>query len=665
MIGGNGNGGSGNPNGGNGSGGNGPGGGNNGMTQAPPAKCAGGVENATATAIDFSNNLVASPSPPGGLTPASAPQIVVFGWDDVESTEGITFVNTLYGSLMNPDGSKSHCNLNPNACYGEGGAPPVGKYTCGNGTLSLTKDMVTLPSFDMGNHTIDHLEGYEALGGWSGIPAEWKDTVNGGWKFTNDKGPGLFIDQPTWTGVISANDAELKSLYGTGVGKTITIGGFRAPRLEINDAGLNAMKAFGYTYDQDLEEIMPEGFSDAAIAIDTPGKKGFNWIPWPYTLDNGSPGIWNQQADDATINYISNYPTGLWEIPVYQVYVPSANGLGKAIADSMLKSDNPMSCVFPPDTAADQKQHCYLGAGELSPGDSVKEVTAFDFNTFIYSRMTADQWLAVMKHSFLLRYYGNRAPLTYGAHPVEYTAPYDSYTLMVQANNYGYRDVLTYTTYDKRQMAMQSFINWIKNDPVLSQDTYFLSAAQLAAYMKAPFDKAGKPATADTVATPDSNGIFKRLTWVNRGAMVTVVDGNTADIVFPVSTAAAAPVSVAAGVAAGSLKNLSHIDIKYTTDVPFRIRLLPADGSPTMTVLLAGVGGDRTARIRVKDFMPGPEATAAQVTAAGLVGGDYMAKVAGIAFESAATAVTGGKMFTTHIDQLTLHGADTTALCTQ
>ncbi len=198
-----------------------------------------------------------------------------------------------------------------------------------------------------------------------------------------------------------------------------------------------------------------------------------------------------------------------------------------------------------------------------------------------------------------------------------------------------------------------------------SKDTYFLSAAQMAAYMKAPFDKAGKPATADAVATPDSNGVFKRLTWVSRGATIAATDGNTADVTFPVSTAAAAPVSVVAGVVAGSLKTLSHIDIKYTSDVPFRVRLLTSDGAPSMAVLLAGVGGDRTARIRVKDFAPGPEATAQQVTAAGLITGDYMAKVTGIAFESAATAVTGAKAFKTHIDQLTLHGADTATLCTQ
>jgi hypothetical protein len=34
---------------------------------------------------------------------------------------------------------------------------------------------------------------------------------------------------------------------------------------------------------------------------------------------------------------------------------------------------------------------------------------------------------------------------------------------------------------------------------------------------------------------------------------------------------------VAAGVTPGSMKNVTHIDVKYTTDVPIRIRLMTGD----------------------------------------------------------------------------------------
>src|SRR5262249_22060826 len=280
--------------------------------------------------------------------------------------------------------------------------------------------------------------------------------------------------------------------------------------------------AIGYTYDQNLEELLPEGYVSAAIAVDTAGKKGFNWIPWPYTLDNGSPRILVQQAGGDK-KYVAKYPTRAWEGPVYQLLVPPTEG--KAIADAMLASDK--DCTFPDGTPNDQMTHCYLSDGELSPGESVKEVTSFDFNTFVYSRMTPAQWLTVMKHSFLLRYYGNRAPLTYGAHPIEYTFPYDSFTLgkpgcndaptctfdpsgnpnnCCQANNFGYRDVVSHSTYTTRQKAMTDFVNWIKGDSTLSKDTYFMSAKQLVDYMKKPFDKSGNAVGADMVATNDSNG---------------------------------------------------------------------------------------------------------------------------------------------------------------
>jgi hypothetical protein len=643
-------------NGGGGGGGNGGGAGGGGGGGAPPPDCTGDGTDAPATPLDFANNLIASPSAPGNLAPANAPQIIVFGWDDVESDAGIAFVNTLLGGITNPDGGKGGANVNPNACYAEGwNNPTPGAYVCGNGTLANVRGDVTKEGFDMGNHTVDHLE---ATSTWSGIPSAMKDPMTMGWLFSSDGfGPGIALNVQDWQTVLNANDVELKNLF-----HVTAIQGFRAPRLEINDNGLNALKAVGYQYDETLEEILPDGFTDAAIAVDSGAQKGFNWVPWPYTLDNGSPGIWNQQASGGDKKWVTNYPTGIWEVPVYQVYVPNKDGLGKTIADAMLAADQ--DCTFPPGTPADQMKHCFLSDGELNPGDTVKEVTSFDFNTFIYSRFTAAQWLTVLKHTFLSRYYGNRAPLTYGAHPIEYTDPYDSYTLSVQANNYGYRNVLKYNTYPQRQQAMTDFVNWIKSDPSLSKDTYFLSAKQLVDYMKNPFDKTGAKVTADAVASPDSNGLFSRLGWTGDGATINVVNGNSADIVFNVTTVDS-PVSVKAGIKSGALAGVSHIDIKYSTEVPFRVRLLTSGGAISTTVLLAGVGGDRLARIRIKDFFPGPEATASEVGGAGLVDGGYMGQVEGIAFESAATAVTGAKSFNTHIQQITLHGVKTSDLCSK
>jgi hypothetical protein len=374
------------------------------------------------------------------------------------------------------------------------------------------------------------------------------------------------------------------------------------------------------------------------------------------------------------------------------VYVPSKGGLGTTIANRMLAAD---MCTPPAGMTMPSPGHCFLSPGELAPGQAETEVTAFDFNTFIYCRMQPSEWLTTMQHTFLLRYYGSRAPLTYGAHPLEYTQPYDSFTLgspgcdasttcayaagnpnnCCQANNWAYRDVTKNSTYTTRQMAMKQFVQWVTTTAPFNTDTYFMSFADLAAYMQHPFDKTGAAVQADSVASPDSNGLFSRLGWSGQGATITPNSGNSATITFTIATPAsgdAPDVSyVEAGLTAGALQNVSHIDIQYNTQVPFRIRLLTSDGSTTVTALLAGVGSDRLARIRIKDFFPGPEASESQVATMPLVDSSYMAKVNGIAIESAATMVapsgspasfTGGS-FTTTIKQITLHGVDSSSLC--
>jgi len=66
------------------------------------------------------------------------------------------------------------------------------------------------------------------------------------------------------------------------------------------------------------------------------------------------------------------------------------------------------------------------------------------------------------------------------------------------------------------------------------------------------------------------------------------------------------------------------------------------------------VGGERKARIRIKDFTPDPYADEAAVTSAGFVDAAYMAKVTGIAFESAATI--DRTKFTFKLKRIIVHG---------
>jgi hypothetical protein len=195
-----------------------------------------------------------------------------------------------------------------------------------------------------------------------------------------------------------------------------------------------------------------------------------------------------------------------------------------------------------------------------------------------------------------------------------------------------------------------------------------MSGKQLVAYMKAPFDKHGTPVAQDTLATPAANDLFAKYpNWrvdkdtLGSDAMVKVVDRNTMTIDFKVGPKNVAMdlypfVDVATAFPAGTFTNVSHIDIVYETTAPFRIRLLTdeATGPLPMQVLLAGVGGQRVARIRVKDFSPDPYADPAKLATAGFVDSAYMSKVIGIAFESA--SVKDNTSFQVKIKQIHVHG---------
>ena len=592
--------------------------------------------------IDFSNNLFPSPAPPGSLTPANAPQIIVFGWDDcaftgdhpgdaAENDNGMNFIAKTFGAITNPNGKKAGITFYQNGAYLPNGEPggPWGSET--NLMLAAGQELVAL-GFEVGNHTFDHLE---INGTWGKIPSQYKMGSLGGWTAS----VGTLLDEATWKNVvIGINGTLLKTSYGL----SGNVSGFRAPRLEINDDGLNAAKALGYQHDTNMEEGQQWEY---VSAVTRPGTDtaGFDWVTWPYTLDNGSPGVWQTQ-DFGEKAYIENFPKGLWEVPVYMLYVPD-DGLQATIATRM-KTEITME-----DTS-------WIG-------DKVREITAFDFNTFLYARLKQAEWVKIMKWTFLTRYNGNRAPMTFGAHPEEFSARYDTEVLS-QANNADFQDVLTYNTYKQRKAAVKEFIAWVKaNYP---NDVYFMSGKQLVEFMKAPHDRTGSPVAADALASPAVNNFFQRYPTfvVNKdtlgsNATFTVHDRNTMTIDFHVGKINEADelypfVDVSTYFAAGTFTNVSHIDIVYEASAPFRIRLLTeeASGKLSMQVLLAGVGGERVARIRSKDFAPDNYADPTAILAAKLVDSDYLSKVVGISFESASTK--DNRDFQVKIKQIHVHG---------
>ncbi len=598
--------------------------------------------------LSLENNLFPSPMPPGNLRPEDAPQIIVFGWDDCMFTgdaptdqaqgpdNGMNFIEKAFGDLVNPNGAPAGVSFYENGAYlpnGEAGGP------WGSETEYLARagsDLIAA-GFEVGNHTFDHLE---TNGTWGKIPGAFR-TPGSGWVAQ----AGTVLDKATWLSpVLGVNDALIRSTYGLQ-----KLYGFRAPRLEINDQGLQAVREAGYLYDVSLEEGNEWEHITAAVKPGT-DQKGFKWIVWPHSLDNGSPGSWQSQ-DFGEKAYLKNLPPGLWESPVYMLYVPD-NGLQETIAARMKKE------ITTEDTEW--------------VGDRVREITAFDFNTFLYARLRRAEWVEIMKYNFLLRYNGNRAPLTFGAHPEEFSWRYDNEVVMVQANNADFRDVLGYNTYADRKAAVLEFIAWVKQN--YPNDVYFMSNKQLVEYMKAPFDKTGKPVAGDALATPVVTGALAELgEWqiekddLGSDATLTPTSGGL-DVRFTV--AAGDPekdqypsIDVAAYFEKGALADVSHIDIVYEAEAPFRLRLLPdtsEPGAPALQVLLAGVGGERTARIRIKDFRPDPYTDADVISAADFAGPAYLAKVSGLSIENAST--TGAGAHSVKLKYVAFHGLQTAKL---
>ena len=591
------------------------------------------------------NNQFPSVMPPGDLDPQDAPQILVFGFDDCMFTgdhwndtaqannNGMNFIEQLFGPLTNPDGSAAHVSFYVNGAYlpnTEVGGP-WGSET--DYTVQASIDFLS-EGFELGNHTFDHLETNSS---WGQVPAQWSGAA-GGW----ETAVGTLLDEATWLDpVITANDQILTSTLGVS-----QLYGMRAPRLEINDAGLKAAKSHGYLYDCNLEDGHQWEYVSAAVDTEADAT-GFKWVPWPYSLNNGSPGVWQTQ-DFGEKDYLGEFAPDLWEIPVYMAYVPD-NGLQEIIAERMKAeiTSEDMSWV----------------------GDKVREMTSYDFNAFIYARLTKDEFLEIMKHTFLTRYNGNRAPLTIGGHPAEFSWRYDNEVILGQENNWDYVDVLDYNTYQDRKDAYTEFVQWVVTN--YGDEVYFMSNKELVEYMKAPFDKNGNAVGADTMAEPANTRLFNLVSeWtvekddLGSDATYTITGGASMDISFTIGNNNEAQgdycwTDIAAYFNTGALAGVSHIDVLYEAEAPFRLRLIPDDGVSTdaaMQVLVAGVGGERTARIRMKDFRPDPYEDPAVIAAQGFVDDAYMQNVNGLSIESASTH--DQTTFAVNIKKIVLHGLD-------
>ena len=201
---------------------------------------------------------------------------------------------------------------------------------------------------------------------------------------------------------------------GLGVARTDLVG-FRAPFLEYDDNGMTAARLKGFLYDSSIEEVWRTGEGDGGKS------EGFRK---PYLLDAGLPDI------DPPIG---SQP-GLWEIPIYDYFVPPDDecarfGLEPGIRDRLKK----VKGYFLPE---------YGG------------ITGMDWNLWNEFNLTPAEFLAVLKYTFDRHYETDRCPMTVGLHSALYTVTPDmepALAVLIQ----------------ERRAAVEAFIDYVHSKPAV------------------------------------------------------------------------------------------------------------------------------------------------------------------------------------------------------
>lgn len=228
----------------------------------------------------YTDRVLPSKGPPGGLKPEQVPLFVVFGSDDNYRADGIRWlVESFYGAYRNPAGSGNAGTFDGVPCRGT--FYMIGKVEEQTGDeIRRAVHQAWRAGHEIGNHTYGHNRG----GAYS--EEKWRAEISRATEF---------LSRPLDKG-------------GCGVpGREIV--GFRAPYDEHGPHLWPALKALGFLYDCSVHE----GFQ--------PEDDGTN-EHWPYTLDQGSPGG-DWLARNFRKNPVGSHP-GLWELPEQVFRVPPA-----------------------------------------------------------------------------------------------------------------------------------------------------------------------------------------------------------------------------------------------------------------------------------------------------------------------------------------------------
>lgn len=360
---------------------------------------------------NYTDNVSASRTHPGSDSIAleKVPMFIVLGFDDngiadVSKNGGATWIKNYLKDKKNPsgsgteetyDGTYMRASFYLTAKYGRQWV-----YENYPGVRQVWNDLYN-DGHEMGNHSTIH------LGYWDEVKKEFISFD--GRSYTKEEWLEKEIDtcHTLLTSEFDTQDLE----KGIGILES-DLYGWRTPRLEWNDATLEAIKEKGYVYDCSIE-------SDKT----NDGKT----LYWPFTLDDRHP----------YETSVSSHP-GLWELPAYRFYIPTA-----------LQSKN--------------------------GGKGI--ITGLDYNVWANKETwqpdmpeyNGPEFTEILKHTLDLRMEGNRCPMLIGLHSDIYSSKKDADYLSTdsaRARQIAIEDFIDYAvnTYpETRVVTAIDVINWMRN----------------------------------------------------------------------------------------------------------------------------------------------------------------------------------------------------------
>lgn len=525
---------------------------------------------------------------PMTFNPISGLFLPVWGpdWDDRESK---------LGYYVDPVASPDHKRIAVAWGREYNVEKPKGTWVEGGQIDEVFKDALA-KGHEIGNHTIDHMESNSPVPGGDSPNAAlgfgrwdnegydefeldtmtWKDPKTGeivvlneteemgtkagsaaltmGWKMYSGKS----ISSNAWKGAIELGEEQLNEYLDISV-QNGKVSGFRAPRLEVNSELFFALEELGYEYDCGLEE----GYEEH--------RDGSNFL-WPYTTDNGSRNAWTQYSL-GEMRFVDSMPSGLWEIPVNAIVVPTE------IRDRVWENHKEVMIAEGETPTDEDKSHWTQNSGKI---------TSFDFNTWILWGMEKDTWIESMKHTTQLRLNGNKAPFHYGAHTQYYTPMYDNANLLTEWNikTYGLCVTKGWNDFKVRIEATEEWINWAKQ-----KDCEFVTGHELISKIKTLQEEAGAPekeypSNVDWKFYRNENlsnkSIGDQKLESGSGTNIEVTIAAPEDDEYPYC-------AYSAGLTA---QNISHISLDYMIKSgALAIRLQFSDDEPSREVILTNSNG--------------------------------------------------------------------------